>query len=39
MGFTAFSKHILTRNAIKDKRNSVLGIHCANDIHDLMIVP
>ena len=34
MGFTAFSKHILTHNAIKDKRNSVLGIHCANDIHD-----
>ena len=39
MGFTAFSKHILTHNAIKDKRNSVLGIHCANDIHDLMTVP
>ena len=34
MGFAALSKHILTQNAIKDKRNSVLGIHCVNDIHD-----
>ena len=39
MGFTAFSKHLLTHNAIEDKRNSVLGIHCANDIHDYLTVP
>ena len=38
MVFTALSKHICTHNAIMDKRNTVLDIHCVNDIHNLMRV-